>query len=60
MAKKEPAPKKRLATPKRDTTDTESLIDPGYIVPKKAPSYRDFPVEDREHIDRQMLKQEEQ
>ena len=54
MAKKEPAPKKRLATPKRDTTDTESLVDPGYIVPKKAPSYRDFPVEDREHIDRSM------
>jgi len=55
--KKEVAPAsepKRLATPKRDTTNTESLVDPGYIVPKKAVSYRDFPVEDREHIDRSM------
>ena len=52
MAKKEPAPKKRLATPKRVASEGDSPVDPGYPLPTKAPSYRDFPAKDRPTIDR--------
>lgn len=52
MAKKEPAPKKKLATPKRVASEGDSPVDPGYPLPTKAPSYRDFPAKDRPTIDR--------
>ena len=55
MAKKEPAPKapkKKLATPKRVASEGDSPVDPGYPLPTKAPSYRDFPSKDRPTIDR--------
>lgn len=52
MAKKEPAPKKRLATPKRVASEGDSPVDPGYPLPTKAPSYRDFPAKDRPTINR--------
>lgn len=52
MAKKEPAPKKKLVTPKRIASEGDSPVDPGYPLPTKALSYRDFPAKDRPTIDR--------
>ena len=57
MAKKETAPKapkRKVATPKRVASEGDSPADPGYPLPKRALSYRDFDEGDRPLIDTAM------